>query len=200
MRFRLGLVMTLALVVGLALPAAAAQLEWSKETNRSACDVIGAPLVNVTQHVSGDVDSGFHGYWASDTYTRRIQLWESSPGEYCAVVRYSGTFDAEAGVESPGQVAASLLDGDEDGSFQGGYRATVTGDLLVDPTWAEHGTVGHFDYGCDFSGDCPGAVDWVAQYFGTDYDFQFEFWGWIYRAGRHGTWVNASTGSSGNID
>jgi hypothetical protein len=38
------------------------------------------------------------------------------------------------------------------------------------------------------------------QYFEPGYGFSFDFWGWIYRAGRDGTWVNASTGSSGDIN
>lgn len=198
MRTRTLLLSTLAVVVGLALPAAAGPLDWSKETNRSVCQATGAPVVSVTQHVTGDADSGFHGYWAFDSYTRRIQVWETGLGEFCAVVRYSGTFDAVADRPSPGEGVA--LDGDEDGNMQGGYRATITGEMLNEPTWPSRGTVGHYDYQCDMSGTCPGAVDWVDQYFETDADFQFDWWGWVYRAGRHGVWVNASDGSFGDID
>lgn len=187
-------------LVATALPAAAGPpLDWSKETNGSACGGIGAPVINVTQHVTRDVDSGFNGGWAIDTYTRRIKVWETSEGTYCAVVRYSGTFDAIAGANSPGQGSDAVLDGDEDGNMSGGYRATIDSQLVPDPEWTDHGTVGRFEYACTAPGACPGAVDWVEQYFGPGYDFTFEFWGWVYKAGRHGTWVNASTGSSGDI-
>ena len=190
----------LTLVVAITSPAGASKpLDWSKETRLSACGAAGPPLVNVTQHVTGDMDSGFNGGWAVDTYTRRIKLWETGPGVYCAVVRYSGTFDAIEDAISPGEGSTSTLDGDEDGNFQGGYRATITGELVAEPGWQTHGTVGQFDYQCTAPGACPGAVDWVAQYLEPGYTFGYEFWGWVYRAGRNGVWVNASSGSSGDI-
>lgn len=197
-------IVTLAIAAMLlaAIPASAAPgLEWSKETNRSACDANGKPVINVTQHVTGDMDSGFDGGWAIDTYTRRIQVWEVEADVYCAVVRYSGTFDAIAGAPSPGQ-GSNILDGDEDGSIVGGYRAVIASPILSEPTWPTRGTVGHFDYECTAPRVCPGAVDWVEQYFAQSNNFVFEFWGWVYRAGRHGTWINAidsAGGSSGDI-
>jgi len=200
MRTRIVTSSTIALVLALALPAGAGQLDWPKETNRAACDGVGSPIVTVTQRVTGDMDSGFNGGWAIDTYTRRIQVWQTTTDGYCAVVSYAGTFAALAGMSSPGSASQGVLDGDEDGSMQGGYRATITGTLLTEATWTTHGTVGRFDYGCTAPGVCPGAVDWVDQYFEPGYGFSFDFWGWIYRAGRDGTWVNASTGSSGDID
>lgn len=200
MRRQIITLLAVAALIATALPASAGSpLDWSKETNRSACDGRGAPVVNVNQRVTGDVDSGFNGGWAVDTYTRTIQLWEVADGTYCAVVRYSGTFDVMEGANSPGEDSESVLDGNEDGNFVGGYRAIIEGSLLSDSAWTDRGTVGHFDYECAGPRDCPGAVNWVDQYFETDYDFTYEFWGWIYRAGRHGTWVNASTGSSGDI-
>lgn len=200
MRRRIITLLAVAALTATAAPAwAGSPLDWSKETNRSACEAKGAPVVNVSQHVTGDIDSGFNGGWAVDTYTRRIQVWEVADGTYCAVVRYAGTFEAIQDARSPGQGSELVLDGDEDGSMVGGYRAIIDGSLLPDPTWTDHGTVGQFDYGCVTLGDCPGAVNWVDQYFADGYDFSYAFWGWIYRAGPDGTWVNASTGSSGDI-
>ncbi len=155
--------------------------------------------MSVSQQVTGDIDSGFNGGWAVDTYTRRIQVWEVADGSYCAVVRYAGTFAAIAGATSPGQGSDTVLDGDEHGNFAGGYRAFITGSPLDDPWWDDHGNVGRFEYECISPGDCPGAVNWVDQYFEAGYGFDYEFWGWVYRAGRDGLWVNASTGSSGDI-
>ncbi|MGH3650731.1 MAG: hypothetical protein ACRDU9_08490 [Acidimicrobiia bacterium] len=201
MRKRIVTALAAATLMAAALPVSATpDLEWSKETNRSACGAKGAPVVNITQHVTGDVDSGFNGGWAVDIYARRIQVWEVDTDVYCAVVRYSGTFDAIAGANSPGQGSDGTLDGDEDGSLVGGYRALISTPLISDPAWPTRGTVGQFDYACTAPRVCPGAVDWVEQYFGPDYDFAYQFWGWVYRAGRHQTWVNASTGSSGDIN
>lgn len=200
MRRRLITLFAIAALATTALPASAASaLKWSQETTKAACSGVGAPVINVTQHVTGDMDSGFNGGWAIDTYTRRIKVWETSNGDYCAAVRYAGTFDAIPGASSPGEGSTGMLDGDEHGSMVGGFRAIITGDLLDDPTWPTHGSVGHDDYACTAPRVCPGAVDWIEQYFGPDYARELPFWGWIYRAGRDGTWVNASTGSFGDI-
>ena len=179
--------------------AAADTLNWGTEVNPGECDKVGSPIVSVTQKIINTVDSGEGGnYWAFDDLNRHIQLWATNTAdEYCAVVNYSGKFDAQAGETSPG--AGGTLDGDEDGTFQGGYRATITGTPLVSPVWKTKGSVGTTDYQCDISGVCPGAVDWVEQYFGPAYGFAFDWWGWIYHAGKHGTWVNSSDGNSGDI-
>lgn len=200
MRKRIILTVAVVGMLALALPASAGnQLSWAQETNRNACEATGAPIVSVTQHVTGDIDSGFNGGWAVDTYTRTIKLWEVEEGTYCAVVRYSGTFDAIPGKTSPGEGPSEELDGDENGNMQGGYRAIIEGQLIADPELPTKGTLGHFDYQCTDVGVCPDAINWVDQYFDGGYTFEYQFWGWIYRAGRHGIWVNASTGSSGNI-
>ncbi|HEX6300307.1 MAG TPA: hypothetical protein VF148_07580 [Acidimicrobiia bacterium] len=200
MRGRLITLFAIAALAATALPASATPaLKWAQETTKAACNGVGAPVVNVTQHVTGDIDSGFSGGWAVDTYTRRIKVWEKPNGDYCAVVRYAGTFDPIPHANSPGEDSTGILDGDEEGSMVGGYRAAISGGLLADSVWPTRGTVGQYDYECSSLGDCPGAVDWVGQYFESDYDFDYEFWGWVYRAGRHGIWVNASTGSSGDI-
>ncbi|PIR80172.1 MAG: hypothetical protein COU25_01390 [Candidatus Levybacteria bacterium CG10_big_fil_rev_8_21_14_0_10_35_13] len=179
--------------------AAPNTLNWGTEVNPGMCDKVGKPVVNVNQKVINDADSGLGGYWAFDNYTRHIQLWSSSAeGEYCAEVSYTGQFDAQAGKTSPGE--GGLFDGDEDGTMQGGYRATITGDLLAEPTWKTRGNVGSFDYDCNLTGVCgPERVDWVAQYFNGVYDFEFDWWGWIYHAGNHGTWVNSVDGNAGDI-
>jgi hypothetical protein len=112
-------------------------------------------------------------------------------------VQYEGKFDAQAGQTSPG--TGGTLDGDEDGTFQGGYRATIAGTLLSSPTWKTTGMVGTFDYECDISGVCSNYVSWVAKYFNGGAVFTYEWWGWIYHGGKHGTWVNSSDGNAGDI-
>ena len=42
--------------------------------------------------------------------------------------------------------------------------------------------------------------NWVGQYFESGYNFTYEWWGWIYHAGKHGTWVNSIDGNSGDIN
>jgi hypothetical protein len=161
------------------------------------CPVQDAIVVNVTQVVKNDADSGQAGnYWAFDTYQRSIKMFDNHNGTYCAEVRYTGAANAVAGQRSPGNTG--FLNGHEDAVMRGGYQATITGSLLATPTWKKSGNVGTFNYACDLSGNCPGKVDWVAQYFGPSYGFNFDWWGWTYQAS-HGTWVNAITGNTGDV-
>ena len=179
--------------------AATEHLNWGSQLNSAQCQGVGAPIVNVTQQVRNDVDSGFGGYWAFDDFSRKIQVWATSEADvYCATVSYQGQFssDAFAGDTSPG--TTGILTGDERGTFEGGYTGTITGTPLATPLWPTHGSVGTTDYMCDTSGICPGYIDWVTQYFPVD-TFSYDFWGWIYHGGKYGTWVNASTGSSGDV-
>lgn len=174
------------------------RLNWGTEVNSGECEKTGKPVVNVVQSIVNDVDSGLGGYWAFDSYSRHTQLWQSTtPGEYCADVRYTGRFGGQAGQTSPG--AGGTLDGNEEGTFEGGYRATITGSLDSSPGWRTRGNVGDFDYACDLSGNCPRYVSWVAQYFDPGYAFSYDFWGWIYHGRNNGTWVNADSGNSGDI-
>lgn len=179
---------------------AAPKLPWHQEVNRKQCDAVGKVIVNVEQKVVNDVDSGQAGnYWAFDNYKRDIKVFATgTAGEYCALVSYKGKFDAQAGQTSPGNTG--VLTGNEDGHFDGGYRAIITGTLLADPTWAKKGSVGTFDYQCDLSANCPGYVSWIAQYFTAGYGFDYGWWGWQYNGhGKHGTWINSSGGNSGDV-
>lgn len=177
-------------------------LVWQKEVNPDKCNRTGEPVVNVVQKVKNDADSGENGnYWAMDNYNRHITMWRSDandPTKFCAIVRYKGEFDAVAGQTSPGQ-PPTPIGNDVEGEMKGGYRASVTGTLLASPLWPTHGSVGTTDYMCDILGNCPGRVNWAAQYLSSPAT-NLDWWGWIYRAeGRHGTWVNAVSGNAGNI-
>lgn len=162
------------------------------------CGETGVVVVNVKEHVVNTVDSGQGGnYWAFDDINRQIQVRDNGDGTYCVVVRNEGDFDAQAGQTSPGN--SGVLAGDEDGVFRGGYRATIAGTLKATPDWPTRGSVGTTDYNCDIGGDCPDYVNWVGQYFEPGYSFNYDWWGWIYMAGNHGTWLNSSDGNSGDI-
>ncbi len=189
----------------------------------------GNLLINITENVSRDGDSGQAGnYWGLDAFTRTISVWNTGPDTYCAVVNYKGTFAAQAGQKSPGTTVGppptgGLLTGEEVGTMQGGYQASITGALFVsDPTnWPLVGKINRgkpVDYQCVIATagteTCPGFVDWTAKYFDTanatvTFSFSQPSWGWTYigkdkkgspDAGKSaGTWVNASTGNSGDI-
>lgn len=173
-------------------------LNWGRRLNAARCE--GAPVIDATQRVVNDVDSGHHGYWAYDDYRRVIQAREVADGVYCAVVRYDGTFDGVAGQSSPGVDGGEPLSGDEDGTLHGGYAATVEGTLVDDPPWPRRGFVGTTDYEGDVeTGARPGAVDWVSDVYFEESSFTFDWWGWIYRGGRCGTWVNAVDEECGDV-
>lgn len=180
----------------------------------------GNLVINVTERVTNDADSGQAGnYWALDAYTRTIKVWNEGPDSYCAVVNYSNaTFAAFTGQKSPGSTAntGGILTGDEVGRISGGYEALITGQLYVSnvANWPLRGNVlpNPVNYNCDSSANCPGYVDWTAQYFNTS-DVSFTFsqpsWGWIYvghdkpsapdHGKNDGVWVNALSGNSGDI-
>jgi hypothetical protein len=161
------------------------------------CTAKGSPIINVTQKIINDADSGQGGnYWAFDDLNRGIKVYDNGDGTFCAEVTYQGKFDSQAGQVSPG--ATGILSGKEDGTFNGGYRATITGTLLAAPAWKTNGSVGTTDYQCDILGNCPGAVSWLDQYFTAGYGFAYDFWGWTYNY-KNSVWVNAASGNSGDI-
>jgi len=186
------------------VPTAAAKsksdcrLDWRKHL--SAYSLHGRPDVQATVEVVNSKDSGHQGYWAYIDHTRTLRAWELDDDRYRLVAQYTGSFDAVEGRQTPGESSGPTLSGDESGSFQGGYAATIEGTMRDDPEWDTRGHVGTVDYEAEIPGPSPpsGYVDWVGQYF--DYDsFEYEWWGWIYRGGRYGTWVSASTKECGDI-
>jgi hypothetical protein len=188
-----------ALLVAFTTPAAAS-FGGDLGTNLSPAACGGGTLViQATEAVRNDIDSGQAGNnWAYDDLVRSINVWHHADGTYCAIVGYAGAFTTVAG-RSPGNTAddpAGIR-----GLFYGGYRSlNFTGTLRTDPAWPTRGFVGVVDYKCDAAtGDCPGYVDWTAQYFSATTGYGLAWWGWEYRAGRHGTWVNAISGNSGDI-
>lgn len=180
--------------------AAAFHLDFGEQLAASNCAGVGAPVVNVSEKILNDADSGQAGnYWGLDTFSRTIQVWKTAvSGSYCAMVRYEGKFTGIAGQQSPGNTGT--LSGNEAGVITGGYKATIGAATLLDhPAWKTNGSVGTVDYQCDPSGNCPGAVNWLDQYFAPGYTFDQPWWGWVYRAGGGKVWVNASTGNQGDI-
>jgi hypothetical protein len=169
-----------------------------QEVNKKQCDAKGKAIVDVNERVLNDADSGFAGYWAFDNYTRNIKVWKNDDGNYCANVTYGGKFDAVDG--NTGPAGSGTIGFNVHGTFDGGYRSIpFTGTLLSTPGWPTHGNIGPIDYKCTLLGYCSGYVDWVSKYFNSTTSFEDAWWGWTYRAGKNGTWINASNGNSGNI-
>jgi hypothetical protein len=171
-------------------------LNFGRELNAAACG--GMPIIDVTQTVLNDADSGFGGNaWAFDNYTRHIKVFQLSDGVFCATTHYEGSFTTNAGTSPSG---SSTVTAGITGTILGGYRATsFSGTLLASSAYPSHGNIGSFDYMCDLAFICPGYVDWLTLYFSSTSGFNLDWWGWIYHAGGNGTWVNASSGSTGDI-
>lgn len=204
------------------------RLNWGTQLNAAECDRAGGTLViNVTHHVVNDIDSAVGGgFWAVDDYNRHIQVWfvgtDGSGGieaeafgaaltangveVYCAVVKYQGAFVTREG-RSP-QGSDPFIPAGIEGTFEGGHRAVITGPLKASPRYRSRGFIGTFDYGCDVAADpgdrssCTGLFNWVSEYFDTangNHSITVQWWGWIYKTGRYGTWVNAAAGNQGDI-
>ncbi len=180
--------------------------DTGKELTKSKCvNATGDPVIDVTQKVQNDSDSGqASNYWAFDYYNRHITVWSTGGNTYCAIVTYNGNFYAVPGQVGPGNTPpGAKIDTNTNqpvnGPFEGGRRVTLTGTLKTSPSWATNGSVGITNYQCDINGNCPGFVSWPGQYFNPLYTYNDDWWGWKYNGGSHGTWINAISGNSGNI-
>jgi hypothetical protein len=172
-------------------------LQWKTEVTKRQCDTTGSPVINVTQKIVKTVDSGEAGNnWAFDDVNRQIKVYKQVDNSYCALIDNQGTFDAQAGQQSPGNTG--VLTGNEDGTFKGGYRATIVGSLKQIPALATKGNIGTVNYNCDLAGNCPGYVNWIDTYFSPGYIFSYQWWGWEY-TNKNFRWTNSSDGNSGDI-
>jgi len=177
-------------------------LDWDSEVNPEQCGP-GPLVINVTEKIVNSLDSGVLSWWAFTDYNRLIQVRQTGPTAFCAIVRYQGKFTT-AGGPSPAGTDPSIAAGIQ-GTFEGGYRAALSGSLLASPTWPTRGSVGVTDHQCSWTDSnndgvfnygeesCPGVLNWTEQYFSGS-SFSYEWWGWIYHGGSNGTWVNACSG------
>jgi hypothetical protein len=193
---RFGAAVLASLTLALAFGSTALASYGGSQLSGSACS--GKQVINVTEKVVNDADSAVGGtFWALDSFTRQIQVSQVSATSFCATVSYEGGFVTFAG-NSPsgaGEVSAGIK-----GTMSGGYVATFDGTMLASPAWKTKGSVGTVDYQCDQLDNCPGYVDWVAQFFGPGYtNFDQPYWGWEYKTAKNGSWINASAGNSGDI-
>ncbi|MFC2099589.1 hypothetical protein ACFLSF_02010 [Candidatus Bipolaricaulota bacterium] len=171
-------------------------LNRGSEINAGQCQE-GTLVINVTYRIVS-IDSAVGGfYWAYDYINRHVQVWQTDENAFCAVVQDTGAFVTDGGL-SPGGYGNTIAAGTR-GTIQGGCRLAIAGSLRSSPAYRTKGNIGTFDYNCDIgTGSCGAKFDWIAAYFdpGTA---GYEWWGWIYRAGRNGTWVNSQDGNEGDI-
>jgi hypothetical protein len=177
----------------------------------------GDKVLNLSYKITNSVDSGTGMndsgavWWAGIDYVLHVQVVELESDTFCATVRTQGSFESVGG-DGPGcanDMSCGLLEGRLEpgvvGTFHGGYTETFTGTFSPPADMRTKGSIGTFDHDCDPSvagGDCDGAgvARWLGLYFVDVADFDFdEWWGWIYRTGSNGTWVNQIDGNEGNI-
>jgi hypothetical protein len=148
-------------------------------------------LVDVEFKLINDYDSGFAGNaWANDTIERQLRIWQLADGTFCAQVKDEGTFVTFAG---PSPSGLSTVAAGVEGKLKGGYVTTFfTGTYA--PTLPTHGDLGTYDLMCTSAYNCPGAPNrpsvFNTSYFSSTSGLDFAQWGWIYKAGKHGTWLN----------
>jgi hypothetical protein len=157
-------------------------LNWGSNINAGQCEQ-GKLVINVTYKVS-TIDSGLAGYWANDYPNRHLQVWQTGEDTFCALVQDVGYFVTMAG-RSPGNtdnIAAGIR-----GTYQGGISFTITNATLeANPDYPTRGRFGPVTYLEDI-----GSVHrWRDVYF-SSYSYSTNWWGWIYRTPRNGTWVNS---------
>lgn len=160
----------------------------------------GDQVINVTRRVYNSVDTGHCDptAWAEIEYTQRIRVFNEGD-RFVAIVTYNGLFDAYEGHETPNDCTEEL-DGDESGPFDGGLRLIFEADFVPDSQTRGH--LGRVDHGCDGStNNCKfrSATGWLDGYFDDVENLAYQWWGFIYHGGRHGTAVHSSEGDCGNI-
>ncbi|HWB33774.1 MAG TPA: Ig-like domain-containing protein [Candidatus Paceibacterota bacterium] len=169
---------------------------------------VGSPLlVDATQHITGDPDSSVPGQnWATDTFTRHIQVWQETIGSdthYCAEADDNGTF-ATNGTISP--QSGTALPQIVTGTMVGGTHGEIVGGTLT----SDQPAIADVDCTTAPSGSCDSLTSkWVAYYFGNSATYSYSpspadstgNWGWTYTAdcNTHDTWVNQNAGNSGDI-
>ena len=172
--------------VGIASAAAPAT-----PTSYTPKDCGGKQVVSVTYQLYNDTDSGFFGNWATDSLNRSLKVFDQGSGMYCATVNDTGSF-VTTGPNSP-QNGAPLAAGIS-GVINGGYVTnSFSAVLSTAPDYVTHGNLGAFDANAAHPSflsyfDNPGAISWNQP-----------TWGWRYHTAQNGDWVNASSGSSGDI-
>lgn len=170
-------------------------------------DKLDPPTTTLTAAtaVSDRADSGVHGNWATDSFTRTLSVTRHSEVEtsncgggvnhcwfYTGTITDNGTFETAEGALSPESGVA--INGTVSGSFNGGsavefYASTRPANAAKVPA-----TV---------TGNDVATSDWVTLMFADDTSFSSVSlldWSWTYSApSTCEQWTNAYDGNSGDI-
>jgi hypothetical protein len=204
MKRTLLLVVALAALVSASAATSAPGLKLDKkDISSKQCKTDGAKqVVNVHFTIINDSDSGFNSglAWANDTIDRQLRIWQHDDGTFCAVISDHGKFVTYAG-QSPGATNSVIAAGIK-GDIEGGYITTdIVGTFA--PSYATKGDLGTFDVMCNQAMVCTGSNPYWGDYFASGVTGNsFAQWGWIYKAGKHGTWLNqddVAAADSGDI-
>lgn len=140
-------------------------------------------------HFSNHPDSGeVGGNWALDDYQRTAKICQVASGSYTAQVTDHGSFDAH---QSPH--TGNVFSPNVSGSMNGHYNTTFT----APADWSG------FSKGPSSFNGGPSTGDWLTSLWASDYASPgSQDWSWTYTrkcdCGNE-TWVNASSGNSGDI-
>lgn len=196
-------------IIGSVAPSMAAPANTPAGSFVNSGDVpTGSKLVvDVTYKVINDEDSGNVGYWALEDYNRQLQVWQVPDGSFYAVGKYNGKWQTFEKALSPGTGAVQSKDAS--GTMQGGYVATFTGTLNLDPALQLKGNIGTFDfggtkadvllgtYGAGQTGPTtPTSV--LSIYFPGYSGFTYGNWGWTYNY-KSQSWDNFASAITGDI-
>lgn len=166
--------------------------------------------VSATTSVTNHPDSGLHGNWAIDTYTRMASvtsdgLQVGNPAcdglspcyQYTGTLSDNGTFAAAGGNPSP--EAGVAINGPVTGSFSGGGVGSFT-------FYATSATPSNTGVPVSLNGPPPPAdttTNWMTLFFPATTEFVGSFpaaWSWSYHDALNcQTWVNAAAGNTGDI-
>lgn len=163
------------------------------------------PVLRDTVHITGNVDSGHHGYWARLDYDRTVRIAPHGEGQWTVLLIDRGTFTTITGSDNSPRRGRAVADAN--GSINGRFQFQVTSDTKpsadqVDDT---------YDYDCTVPGtgnrnaDCPGMPAgtsmWPQLYFGDQATITPGDYRWVYRTmckdKLRERWVDASTNDDG---
>jgi hypothetical protein len=184
----------LGLVVSPVSAAPGPTLNFGSELSADQCGG-GQPLIDANIEDLNVADTAVSGaVWALDASKQSIRIWETAPGSFCVILSSEGSFASFAGpsINGTGTVSAGVT-----GPLEGGFRFRGTG--VFAPTVPTHGFVGTFDWRCDQAGNCPTPAGFSTLYFSSFHLTSFDWYGFIYHGGTHGTAVQSIDGNSGDI-
>lgn len=169
---------TLALTLSILVSTSAA----ASATEQPVQTCTPGPVGTYTTQVNNRPDSGLHGNWAADSFTRTTVVVDNCDGTYVLKIKDSGRFTTKANALSPG--AGLPLPAPFTGKFVGGATVKVTSATPPHPpTGGTDGSVSTSDW-AKLIFDAPQAT--------------LSDWGWTYTyCGEK--WVNAQGGNSGDV-